>query len=388
MGKLQHFFLIVFTFCFIGNAIYAQNKRARDLGIQFDGKTGKYNAITDVPYVEVGYKTLISGQGKLVYGKGPVRTGVTVILPKGKTDKVYPAAWFSLNGDGEMTGIPSIEDYGTGYGPIGITNTNSVGVVRDAIGEWSVNKFSKGELVDFSFGLPVAAETWDGVLNDINGFHVKKEDVWQALDSAHGGKIAEGNVGGGTGMVLYSFKGGSGTASRIFTIDSVQYTLGVFVQANFGRRNELTITGVPVGKEISDLKPIINESAKKDGSIIVIVATDAPLLPGQLKLVAKRISLGIARTGTFSHDGSGDIFLAVSTATPQYNNKNIKEIWQVIPKWELDAVFKATVEATEESIVNVLIAAEDMDGINGNKVFAIPKERLKEVMKKYNRLNL
>lgn len=387
MCKLKYFFLIAFTICFIGNTIHAQNKRARDLGIQFDGKPGKYNAITDVPDVEVGYKTLISGQGKLIYGKGPVRTGVTVILPKGKTDKVYPAAWFSLNGDGEMTGIPSIEDYGTGYGPIGITNTNSVGVVRDAIGEWSVNKFSKGKLVDFSFGLPVAAETWDGVLNDINGFHVKKEDVWQALDSAHGGKISEGNVGGGTGMVLYSFKGGSGTASRIFTIDSVQYTLGVFVQANFGRRNELIITGVPVGKEISDLKPIVNEPAKKDGSIIVIVATDAPLLPGQLKLVAKRISLGIARTGTFSHDGSGDIFLTVSTAAPQYNNKNTKEIWQVIPKWELDAVFKATVEATEEAIVNVLVAAEDMEGINGNTIFAIPKERLKEVMKKYNRLN-
>ncbi len=387
MCKLKYFFLIAFTICFIGNTIHAQNKRARDLGIQFDGKPGKYNAITDVPDVEVGYKTLISGQGKLIYGKGPVRTGVTVILPKGKTDKVYPAAWFSLNGDGEMTGIPSIEDYGTGYGPIGITNTNSVGVVRDAIGEWSVNKFSKGKLVDFSFGLPVAAETWDGVLNDINGFHVKKEDVWQALDSAHGGKISEGNVGGGTGMVLYSFKGGSGTASRIFTIDSVQYTLGVFVQVNFGRRNELIITGVPVGKEISDLKPIVNEPAKKDGSIIVIVATDAPLLPGQLKLVAKRISLGIARTGTFSHDGSGDIFLTVSTAAPQYNNKNTKEIWQVIPKWELDAVFKATVEATEEAIVNVLVAAEDMEGINGNTIFAIPKERLKEVMKKYNRLN-
>ena len=387
MRKLKQFFFIAFTLYFIVNTIYAQNKRARDLGISFDGKPGKYNAITDVPGVEVGYKTLISGQGKLVYGKGPVRTGVTVILPKGKTDKVYPAAWFSLNGDGEMTGIPSIEDYGTGYGPIGITNTNSVGVVRDAIGEWSFNKFSKGELVDFSFGLPVAAETWDGVLNDINGFHVKKEDVWQALDSAHGGKIAEGNVGGGTGMVLYGFKGGSGTASRIFTIDSVEYTLGIFVQANFGRRNELTITGVPVGKEISDLKPLIDEPAKKDGSIIVVVATDAPLLPGQLKLVAKRISLGIARTGTFSHDGSGDIFLAVSTATPQYNNKNTKEIWQVIPKWEFDAIFKATVEATEEAIVNVLVAAEDMEGINGNKVFAIPKERLKEVMKKYNRLN-
>jgi D-aminopeptidase len=390
MGKLKYFIIITGLCFFITDTTCAQTKnhaRARDLGIPFDGNPGKYNAITDVPGLEVGYKTLISGSGKLAYGKGPVRTGVTVILPKGKTDQVYPAAFFSLNGDGEMTGLPTLEDYGNGYGPIGITNTNSVGIVRDAIGQWCFKKFSKGEFVDFSFGLPVAAETWDGVLNDINGFHVKMEDVWQALDSAHGGKIAEGNVGGGTGMVLYSFKGGSGTASRIFTIDSVQYTLGVFVQANFGRRNELTIAGVPVGKEITDLKPITNETARKDGSAIVIVATDAPLLPGQLKLVAKRIAHGIARTGTFSHDGSGEIFLAVSTATPQYNTKNTKETWNVLPKWQLDAVFKATVEATEEAIINVLIAAEDMEGINGNKVFAIPKQRLKEVMKKYNRLN-
>ena len=359
--------------------------RARDLGLPFEGTPGKLNAITDVPFIEVGYKTLIKGKGKLIYGEGPVRTGVTVILPRGKSDNSYPAAWFSLNGDGEMTGLPYIEDYGMGSGPIGITNTNSVGIVRDAIGEWSFKKFSNGRTDDFSFGLPVVGETWDGMLNDINGYHVRKEDVWQALDSAAGGEIKEGNVGGGTGMACYGFKGGSGTASRIFTIDSTQYTLGVFVQANFGGRNELTIAGVPVGKEIQDLRSIVNEVKRKDGSIIVIVATDAPLLPGQLKLVAKRVSLGIARTGTYSHDGSGDIFLALSTTGPKHNKNFTKESWSVVPKWGLDPVFKATVEATEEAIINALVAADDMEGINGNKWFAIPHKRLQEVMKKYNR---
>ena len=224
--------LLILFFCLSRLLAVAQpDSRARDLGIPFDGRPGKHNAITDVPGVLVGYKTLISGSGKLVAGKGPVRTGVTVILPKGKTNDGYPAAWFSLNGDGEMTGLPYIEDYGMGYGPIGITNTNSVGTVKDAIGSWSVKHFSQGEFVDYSFGLPVAAETWDGGLNDINGFHVKAADVWQALDSAKSGMIKEGNVGGGTGMVCYEFKGGSGTASRMFTIDSANYTLGVFVQA-------------------------------------------------------------------------------------------------------------------------------------------------------------
>ncbi len=355
-----------------------ENIRARDLGIPFDGKTGKFNSITDVAGVEVGYKTLVSGSGKLVHGKGPVRTGVTVILPKGKTSKSYPAAWFSLNGDGEMTGIPYIEDYGMGYGPIGITNTNSVGVVRDAIGQWCFNKFSTGAFVDFSFGLPVAAETWDGVLNDINGFHVPKEHVWDALNTAAGGSTSEGNVGGGTGMVCYQFKGGSGTSSRVFTIDSIQYTLGVFVQANFGRRDELTVRGVPVGKKIQDLKPIVNEQQRKDGSIIVIIATDAPLLPGQLKLVAKRATHGIARTGTFSHNGSGEIFLALSTAGPEYNDK-LHESWNVVPKWKLDPIFEATVEATEEAILNTLVAAKDMEGINGNKVFALPHNKVREM---------
>ena len=360
--------------------------RARDLGIPFDGSPGKNNAITDVPGIEVGYTTIIRDTGNLVAGKSTVRTGVTVILPKGKTDDSYPAAWFSLNGDGEMTGIPYIEDFGTGYGPIGITNTNSIGIVKDAIGEWCFKKFSKGDFVDFSFGLPVVGETWDGMLNDINGFHVKKEHVWKALDSAKGGKIAEGNVGGGTGMALYEFKGGSGTASRTFKIASTEYTLGVFVQANFGAREELTIAGVPVGKEIQDLSPVLHMPKRKDGSIIAIVATDAPLLPGQLKLVAKRITHGIARTGTYSHNGSGEIFLALSTATPSYNSKEKKEVWAVTPKWRLDPIFKATVEATEEAIINALIAAEDMEGINNNKFYAMPHPRLKEIMKKYNRL--
>ena len=386
MYRILIFALVFFLYAIPAKPQDKNNPRARDLGIPFNGTPGKFNAITDVPGIEVGYKTLINGSGKLEYGKGPVRTGVTVILPKGKTDRGYPAAWFSLNGDGEMTGIPAIEDYGIGYGPIGITNTNSVGIVRDAIGEWCFRKFSTGELVDFSFGLPVVAETWDGVLNDINGFHIKKEDVWQALDNSESGKISEGNVGGGTGMVLYEFKGGSGTASRKFTIGTIEYTLGAFVQANFGRRNELTIAGVPVGKEIKDFLPIEHETSRKDGSVIVIVATDAPLLPGQLKLVAKRITHGIARTGTFSHDGSGDIFLAVSTASPLSEGNNRIETWNVLPKLELNPVFEATVEATEEAIINALVAARDMDGINGNKCFAIPHDRLIEVMKKYSRL--
>ncbi len=382
MSILKHL-LIISILCLVNKPTKAQDsikKRGRDLGIPFDGITGKYNAITDVPGIEVGYNTLISG-----FGSKTARTGVTVILPKGKTDKSYPAAWFSLNGDGEMTGLPYIEDYGKGNGPIAITNTNSVGVVRDAVGEWCVKKFSNNNRDDFSFGLPVVAETWDGMLNDINGFHVKKEHVWQALDNASTGKIAEGNVGGGTGMICYWFKGGSGTASRIFTIDSVQYTLGVFVQANFGTRKDLVVSGVPVGKEIQDLAPIENQVNRKDGSIIAIVATDAPLLPGTLKLIAKRVTHGIARTGSISSNGSGEIFLALSTAQPVYNSEHTEETWKVISKWNLDPLFRATVEATEEAIINALLAAEDMEGKNGNKVFALPHTRLQQILKKFNR---
>lgn len=382
MKKAVLFGLLVF----LQALALGQKPRARDIGVPFDGLPGKNNAITDVPGVEVGYSTLIAGEGRLVEGQGPVRTGVTVILPKGKTGQPYAAAWFSLNGDGELTGIPYIEDYGFGYNAIGITNTNSVGIVRDAIGAWSHLKFSQGEAVDFSFGLPIVGETWDGGLNDINGYHVKKEHVWEALESAHGGQIQEGNVGGGTGMALYDFKGGSGTASRVFEIDSVQYTLGVFVQANFGSREELTIAGVPVGKEIQDLQYLFDETRRKDGSAIVVVITDAPLLPNQLKQVAKRITHGIARTGTYSHDGSGEIFLAISTASPQYNSAGTRETWKVIPKWHLNPIYKATAEATEEAIINVLLAADDMVGINGNAWFALPANRLIPVLKKYNRL--
>lgn len=359
--------------------------RARDLGIPFDGTPGTYNSITDVSGVLVGYKTLVQGKGALKTGQGPVRTGVTVILPKGRTDASYPAGWFCLNGDGEMTGTTVIEEYGMGTGPIGITNTNSVGVVRDAIGAWNVRQFSAGGAFDFSFGLPVVAETFDGILNDINGLHVKKEDVWQALDSAHSGAIAEGNVGGGTGMSLFLFKGGSGTASRQIRIDTAQYTVGVFVQGNFGGRKDLVIAGVPVGKELTDLMPVIH-TKPKDGSIIVVIATDAPLLPSFLKLVAKRASLGVARTGGLGRNSSGDIFLAFSTRTPASNAKGTLSTFATLPKEQLDKVYGAAVEATEEAIINALVAAETMEGIDGNIIYALPVERMKEVLKKYGRL--
>lgn len=384
--------LVTLVTCIILSAnSFSQEKmsvkpRARDLGIPFEGMTGPNNAITDVEGVLVGYKTLFKETEKTSTGNGPVRTGVTVIFPKNKTNIAVPAAWFSLNGDGEMTGLASIEDYGFNYGPIGITNTNSVGVVHDAIGEWNINHFSTGEMIDFSFGLPVVAETWDGMLNDIQGLHVKKEDVFEALDSAKAGRVAEGNVGGRTGMALYGFKGGNGTASRKIKIDTAAYTVGVFMQANFGGRNELLIAGIPVGKEIQDLQPVLNNPKKKDGSVIIIIATDAPLLPSQLKLVAKRAAMGIARTGSFAHNGSGDIFLAFSTQSPSTNTKGTHQTWNVLTKDALDRIYKATVEATEEAVINALVAAETIKGKDGNVFYAIPHDRLKTILKKYNRL--
>lgn len=381
-------FLALFTLTlFIGTIENtAQTKlRARDFGIPFDGTPGKYNAITDVKGVEVGYKTILEGNGKLETGKGPVRTGVTVILPKGKTDSFVPAGWFCLNGDGEMTGTTFIKEYGFCSGPIGITNTNSVGVVRDAIGEWKIKKFSKPNQIDFAFGLPVVAETFDGLLNDINGLHVTKEDVFEALDNAKSGTIAEGNVGGGTGMSLFLFKGGSGTSSRVVRIDTLSYTVGAFVQGNFGGRKDLTIAGVPVGKEITGAKPVIN-TKEKDGSIIVVIATDAPLLPMQLEQIAKRVSLGVARTGGLGRNSSGDIFLAFSTVEPTRNEKNTLETWTCIPKAQMDKLYQATIEATEEAIINALMAAETMTGINGNIFYEIPKDELKMLLQKYNRL--
>ncbi|MEP6700728.1 MAG: P1 family peptidase [Bacteroidota bacterium] len=360
-------------------------KRARDLGIPFDGTTGKFNAITDIPNVEVGYSTIIKGTGKWKVGEGPVRTGVTIVLPKGKTQDSYNVGYFIFNGDGEMTGIPYTQDYGRCAGPIGITNTNSVGIVRDAIGQWRYQKFGSKNPIDFSFGLPIVAETWDGGLNDINGYHVKKENVFEAINSASGGRIAEGSVGGGTGMMCYWFKGGTGTSSRMVKIGTKQYTVAVLVQANHGRREDLVIAGVPVGKEITDLEPIEKE---EDGSIIIIIGTDAPLLSSQLNLVAKRAALGMGRTGTIGNTGSGDIFLAFSTNRSEYDSLTKTMTTRSLTKSNLDPVFRATVEATEEAIINAMVAAQDMEGINGNKVFAIPHNRLRDVMKKYNRLEV
>jgi D-aminopeptidase len=360
----------------------AQTKpRARDLGVPFDGTPGTYNAITDVKGVEVGHTTLISGEGKLVVGQGPVRTGVTAIRPRGdSTDAVF-AAWFTLNGNGEMTGTTWVEDSGFLDGPIMITNTHSVGVVRDAVIAWKV-KHGSPDMEGYWWSLPVVAETWDGYLNDINGFHVNPEDAWHALDSAHSGPVEEGNVGGGTGMICNEFKGGIGTSSRLVHTANGDYTLGVLVQCNYGSREQLRIAGVNVGREI----PEHTVWQKDVGSIIVVVAIDAPLIPTQLKRVAKKVSLGLGRDGSYSGDGSGDIFMAFSTANPgAVGPKGLHQL-TMMPNDSLDPIFLATVQATEEAVVNAMVAAETMTGINGRTVIALPHDRLREVLKKYNRL--
>jgi len=358
--------------------------RARDLGIPFDGTPGPNNAITDVAGVEVGFATLIAGEGKLIVGKGPVRTGVTAILPRGKDshDQCF-AAWFTLNGNGEMTGTTWIQESGFLEGPVMITNTHSVGVVRDAVIAWQMKQQGK---TFQPWSLPVVAETWDGGLNDINGFHVKPEHVIQALDGAKSGTVAEGNVGGGTGMVAHGFKGGTGTSSRKLDARGGGYTVGVLVQANYGRRQNLHIAGVPVGQEITDLLPERGKLSDGSGSIIVVAATDAPLLPHQLKRMATRIALGIGIVGGRGENSSGDIFVAFSTANPGAAQDSGITTVQMLPNDRINPLFSATVQATEEAIVNALVAAEAMEGINGNKVYALPHDRLKEVMRKYNRL--
>jgi D-aminopeptidase len=371
-------------------AASAQTKpRARDLGVPFDGAPGTNNAITDVAGVEVGHTTIISGSGKLVVGKGPVRTGVTAIHPRGKNsaDAVF-AAWFTLNGNGEMTGTTWVEDSGFLNGPVMITNTHSVGVVRDAVIGWKVKR-GEPDMEGYWWSLPVVAETWDGWLNDINGFHVHPEDAWQALDSARSGAVEEGNVGGGTGMVCNEFKGGIGTSSRVLSAKAGGYTVGVLVQCNYGRRDQLRIAGVPVGKEIPE-KPAYG-NGDDTGSIIIVVATDAPLIPTQLKRVAKKVSLGLGRDGSYSGDGSGDIFIAFSTANagavnPKTDDSKGVHHLTMMPNDSLDPIFLATVQATEEAVVNAMVAAETMKGIDDHEVIALPHDRLREVLKKYNRL--
>jgi L-aminopeptidase/D-esterase-like protein len=359
--------------------------RARDMGVPFNGTPGALNAITDVDGVLVGHETIIEGTGRLDVGVGPIRTGVTAILPRGHNFSPVFAGWYSLNGNGEMTGTTWVEESGFLEGPVMITNTHSVGVVRDAVLEWMRDENIYDALApNVWWGLPVVAETYDGTLNDINGFHVKREHVFAALGTASGGAVQEGNVGGGTGMVCNQFKGGIGTASRLVA----DYTNGVLVQCNYGGRDGLTIAGVPVGREIPDLRPEVHPMPQggENGSIIVVVATDAPLLPHQLKRLARRVPLGIGRMGGLGTNGSGDIFIAFSTANPDAWNRLSPVTVQMMPNDRMSALFEGTVEATEEAIVNAMVAAETMAGINGNTVYALPHDRLREVLRKYNRL--
>jgi len=384
-GTVIVFRLAMVLVVFAAVSVMAQGSgpRARDLGIPFDGTSGPLNAITDVAGVEVGFTTLISGSGKLVVGQGPVRTGVTAILPRGKSsfnDPVF-AGWYSLNGNGEMTGTTWVEESGFLEGPVMITNTHSVGVVRDAVIQWRV-EHGGADLSGYWWSLPVVAETWDGRLNDINGFHVMPPDVFHALNSASGGAVAEGNVGGGTGMVCHGFKGGTGTASRKLDAKAGGHTIGVLVQCNYGVQSELRIAGVAVGRELPPGIPHNDDT----GSIIVVIATDAPLLPSQLKRLARRVPLGLGRMGSYSGDGSGDIFIAFSTANPKvWGPGGVKQL-KMIPNDDMNPLFLATVQSVEEAVVNVLIAAKTMKGINDFEVDAIPHGELQQVLRKYNRL--
>ena len=386
MKILQPAFLLLFiqSFC------YAQKPRARDIGIPFDGIPGKFNAITDVKGVEVGYSTIVSGGGKNILGKGPVRTGVTAILPRGRNNSPVFANWYSLNGNGEMTGTTWVTESGFLETPIMITNTNSVGVVRDAVLKWFVDKRWYKE--NFWYTYPVVAETYDGFLNDIYGFHVKESNAYEALDSAKSGFIKEGNIGGGTGMCCLGFKGGTGTSSRIIKIKDSTYTVGVLVQSNFGAKRNLTIAGVPIGKELKDtlnyeLKaPPASYRQEGDGSIIVIVATDAPLLPHQLKRIAARVPIGVGKVGGRGENGSGDIFIAFSTANPSaFQRENFTKVDE-LPNDLINPLFDATVQAVEEAIINAMVAAETTEGINGNKAYALPHNMVIDLLRKYNRI--
>ncbi|MEW6320448.1 MAG: P1 family peptidase [Acidobacteriota bacterium] len=371
--------LIVIACLVLSGSVAAQDRpRARDLGVPFEGTPGPLNAITDVAGVEIGVTTLIAGDS--------VRTGVTAVLPRGRAsnDPVF-AGWFSLNGNGEMTGTTWIEEAGFLEGPVLITNTHSVGVVRDAAIEWSVKQGRQLQ----PWSLPIVAETWDGRLNDINGFHVKPEHVFAALDGARGGRVAEGNVGGGTGMVCYGFKCGNGTSSRVLPDASGGYTVGVFVQANHGAQRLLRVAGVPVGAELATPPAGAQDDGGPDApskSIIIVVATDAPLVPHQLKRLARRASLGLARSGSISADSSGDIFIAFSTANPGAAAAPATAQVSMLSNQRISAVFEAVVQATDEAIINALVAAETMTGYQGNTVRALPHDRLRDLLRKYGRL--
>jgi L-aminopeptidase/D-esterase-like protein len=378
-----------------------RSERARDLGIPLEGSTGPLNAITDVPGVMVGHTTLISGSGPLRVGQGPVRTGVTAVFPRGRQDlaPVF-AGWFSLNGNGEMTGTAWLDDYALLLYPVTITNTNSVGVVRDAVIEWGRPRVPGV----FNCCLPVVTETWDGDLNDIYGFHVTKEHVFAAFDSAKSGPVAEGNVGGGTGMQCLGFKGGIGTSSRRLRPTAGGFTVGVLVQCNFGLRRQLRIAGVPVGQEITGLEPCYDtarrltekresmrcpgarQSGQEHGSIIVIIATDAPLLPHQLRRVARRAALGIGRMGGIAGSSSGDLFLAFSTAPTGSSERERVVSVSMLRDERIDPVYEATVEATEEAIINALLAARTMTGADDLRVAALPHDRLRDILRNFGRL--
>ena len=356
------------------------DKRARDLGILFDGVTGKHNAITDVDGVLVGHTTVISDNKK-----GSARTGVTAIMPNKNLDRMF-AGTFVLNGNGELTGRAFIDEWGYLISPIVLTNTLSVGTVRDAVIKWADQR----EHIRRSVNLPVVGETWDGFLNDIRGFHVTQEHVFEALDSAKTGPVEEGNVGGGTGMVCHVFKGGIGTASRKLSAEQGGYHIGVLVQANYGSRQALTISGIPVGKQMLNRWPERGKQTAKeheDGSIIIVIATDAPLLPHQLRRVAKRASLGLAKVGGMGGTESGDMFLAFSTAGLLESKKPGLRAAEFLDESRIDAVFEATIQATEESIVNALIAAKTMTGNSGNMVPELPEGELLKILKHHKRTN-
>ncbi|WP_295666597.1 P1 family peptidase [uncultured Mucilaginibacter sp.] len=369
---------------------YAQKPRARDIGIPFEGTPGKYNAITDVKGVEVGFSTIIEGEGKNIIGKGPARTGVTAIFPRGQSSVPVYANWYTLNGNGEMTGTTWVTESGFLETPIMITNTNSVGVCRDAMLKWFVQKNWIKEEGWYTY--PVVAETWDGVLNDIYGFHVTEANAFEALNTAKSGPVQEGNIGGGTGMRCLGFKGGTGTASRLIRIGDSTYTIGVLVQSNFGQKKNLTIDGVPIGIELKDtLNSVVHKLAQShyqegDGSIIVVLATDAPLLPHQLKRIAQRIALGVGKVGGRGENGSGDIFIAFSTANPgAFNRQKVVSVKQ-FPNDQINPLFEGTVQSVEEAIINAMVAADTMTGVNGNTTYALPHDKVMELLRKYGRV--